>query len=287
MSQHLLIVNVIRQEDSIFLLFCIRSNKGGIMLKNIIDSYLSTLDGNISIILKDLKSNHMIYSRDTKRVMPSASVIKVLIMIEAFRQIKEGKFSYESKIQIKPEDKVEFSLFTNMYTDEYCLIDIITLMMDISDNTATNVLIDLLGYENINAVASDYGLKNTVLKRKMMDFEAARQGKQNMLTPEDLSILMEKIYRKEILNEKLCDEMIRIMSINTIKEMMKKYIPDEVKLAHKTGELDHLNHDIGILYLGDADLLLGIFITDVADNMTGRQNIENITKIIYENMKSN
>lgn len=257
------------------------------MLKNILDSYLGTLDGNISIILKDLKSNHIIYSKDIERVMPSASVIKVLIMIEAFRQIKEGKLSYETKIRIKPEDKVNFSLFTNMRTDEYCLIDIITLMMDISDNTATNVLIDLLGYENINAIASDHGLKNTVLKRKMMDFEAARQGKQNMLTPKELSILMEKIYRKEILNKDLCDEIIRIMSVNTIKEMMKKFIPDEVKLAHKTGELDHLNHDIGILYLGDVDLLLGIFITDVANNMIGRQYIENITKVIYENMKPN
>lgn len=255
------------------------------MFNRVVDEHINKLNANISMIVKDLTNNKILYCKDADRIVPSASTIKLVIMTEAFRQIMEGKLNYSTKVRVRPEDKVDFSLFTNMITDEYCLIDVITLMMTISDNTATNVLIDLLGYENINRLAASLGLRNTMLRRKMMDFEAARQGRQNLTSPADLALLMEKIYRHEILNDELCHEMIRIMSINTIKEMMSKFIPNEVVLAHKTGELDNLNHDIGILFMENIHLLIGIFITEVKDNITGRQYIEETTRLIYEYMK--
>ncbi len=76
-------------------------------------------------------------------------------------------------------------------------------MIIISDNTATNALIELLGYEEINKMAEFLNCKNTVLQRKMMDFEAAKLGKENLTTPMDMALIMEKIYNKSILSENL------------------------------------------------------------------------------------
>ena len=257
------------------------------MIGKVILNTLKSMEGDFSIILKDLKSGSVLFEQDAERQIPSASTIKMLIMVEAYRCFLAGKLDLNEKISINNAKKVEFSLISEMNTDQYTVKDLILLMMTISDNTATNVLIDLLGMENINNIGIELGLKGTILQRKMMDFEAARKGRQNLTIPSDLLNLMEKLYKNEILTQSSCNEMLKIMSTVISKDFMIRDLPVDTRCAHKPGELDEINHDVGIVYTPSGDYALGIFATGLKDNISGRNYIAQLSKEIFDHIVKN
>ncbi|MGF7057571.1 serine hydrolase [Brassicibacter mesophilus] len=252
------------------------------MLKDKIMNELHDTRAKVSIVLKDLTRNEWIIKIDENRRFPSASTIKVLIMIEALKQVQEDIFTLEHKVKVREIDRVDFSIITELNINEYTFKDLLTLMIITSDNTATNVLINLLGYENINHMARTLGLTNTVLKRKMMDFEAAKLGRQNETSAIDMAQIMESIYSKSILTPELCEIMIDILSRQKHNDMLPRYITEEIVIAHKPGELDRLNHDVGIFYLDNVHYMLGVFVTDVQHNLEAKRIIGRISKIVYD-----
>lgn len=237
---------------------------------------------NISVVLKNLTTNEMIYKYNELKQVPSASIIKIVVMIEAMNQVMKGRFKLDQMINIEDQDKVEYSIITELQINQFTFEDLITLMIIVSDNTATNLLIDLLGEENINRFARELDLENTILQRKMMDFEAARRGKQNYTSPFDMSRLLDMIYRKEILSHDMCDFMMNILKKQKDREMIPKYLSGNVVAAHKTGELENLNHDIGIIFLDEIDYSLGVFVTDAKSNLEAKEIVANISKIVYK-----
>jgi beta-lactamase class A len=254
------------------------------MIEKMIESALQSMEGDFSIILKDLKRGTVFFEKDADRQLPSASTIKMLIMIEAYRCFLSGKLDLYGKVSISNADKVEFSLITEMSTDRYSVKDLILLMMTISDNTATNVLIDILGIENINHTGVELGLQGTKLQRKMMDFEAAKCGRQNLTVPRDMLKLVESMYKNEILTPQACCEMLSIMSTVVSRDFMIRDLPADIRCAHKPGELDELNHDIGIVYTPACDYALGIFATGLKDNILGRKYIAQLSKEIFDHI---
>ena len=252
------------------------------MLKEKVTKALEGVSGRISIVLKDLSKDIWILKNDENRVFPSASTIKILIMIEALKQVEEGKFNLDEKIKINGSDRVDYSIISELDIEEYTFKDLITLMIIISDNTATNVLIDLLSVEKINIIANNLGLKNTVLRRKMMDFESAKKGRENETCAMDMAIIMEKIYSNLVLTKEMCNLMIDILKRQKHDDSLRRYLCEDVVIAHKTGELNRLNHDIGIFYLEDIDYTLGVFITNAIDNLEAKRTIGKISKIVYD-----
>ncbi|MHB1392022.1 MAG: serine hydrolase [Clostridia bacterium] len=254
------------------------------MIEKVITDALNSMEGEFSVILKDLRSGSVIFEKAADRQVPSASTIKILIMIEAFKRVSLGELDLNGKINVNENDKVEFSLITEMSTAQFTLKDLILMMMTISDNTATNVLIDMLGMENINKTGQELGLEGTILQRKMMDFEAAKKGRQNLTLPRDLVKLVEKLYKNEILTQSACSDMLRIMSIVIGRDYMIRDLPVDIRVAHKPGELDGLNHDIGIVYTQNCDYALGIFATGLKDNIVGRKYIAQISKEVFDHI---
>lgn len=252
------------------------------MIKDIVMEELKSVEEKVSVVIKDLTNNQWLLKHDENRVFPSASLIKILIMVEALERVEKGEYRLEEKIKVREIDRVKYSIISELTLEEYTLIDLITLMIILSDNTATNVLIELLGYEKINQMAEKIGCNNTVLRRKMMDFESAKQGRENLTSPMDMAILLEKIYNKSIVSPKMCELMIDILRRQKHRDMLPRYILDEVTIAHKTGELSGLNHDIGIFYLRNINYLIGIFTTEGRDDLEGKRTIGKISKIVYD-----
>ena len=254
------------------------------MLEKLILKEIKSTEEEVSVVVKNLSKNQWIFKYNEEKVLPSASTIKILIMVEAFRRIELGEFKVDEKIKVSNRDKVDFSIITELDKDEYKLIDLIIWMIIISDNTATNVLIDLLGYEKINKMAGDLNCKDTILQRKMMDFQAVKLGKENLTTALDMAIIMEKIYNKSILSKKSCEIMIDILKRQRHRDKLPRYIVEDVVLANKTGELTGANHDIGIFYLENLDYLIGVFTTDAKDDISGKRTIGKISKLVYSNL---
>lgn len=251
------------------------------LIEKIKSSYTDT-NANVSIVLKDLTNDKWLYLLNENRVVASASTIKVLIMIEALNQVLEEKYQLNQKIKVREEDKVDFSIVKDLTADSYNYIDLITLMIIVSDNTATNILIDLLGYENINKMADKLELKNTILARKMLEFKAIKEGRQNYTSPTDMAILMERIYRKQILTPEMCELIIDILKKQKYKDCLVRFLSENVDIAHKTGVLKNLSHDIGIFYLDNIDYLLGVFVTGADSDIEAKEVIGKISKVIYD-----
>ncbi|HWQ30327.1 MAG TPA: serine hydrolase, partial [Negativicutes bacterium] len=245
---------------------------------------LETMNGKFSIVLKDLNNDSVLYEKDPARQVASASTIKILIMIEAYNQLLKGELDLNEKLTVKNDEKVAFSLVTVMNTDYYTLRDYIVLMMTVSDNTATNVVMDRLGIDRINETGKLLGLCETRLQRKMMDFKAIEEGRQNYTSAKEMAGMVERLYRHEILTPEACEEMLAIMSINTRKEEIARYLPPEIRVAHKGGSLDNLNHDIGIVFHPQGDYLLGIFGTELPNNIEGEEYIAQLSRKIFEHM---
>lgn len=251
------------------------------MLKDKIVEVLKETEAQVSISIKNLSQNHWVLRLDDTRKIPAASIIKVLIMIEAFCQVDEGKFHLNQKIVIPREEQIPYSIITDLEENTYQLVDLIQLMITVSDNTATNVLINLLGFNNINGRAKNLGLKETQLNRKMLDFEAVKEGKQNFISGEDAVKMLELIINDKAASPAMCQRMMSILFNQKDAEMIRRFIPNNIKVAHKTGELHNLNHDVGIVILPNIVYIIGVFVDDAIDNLEAKTIIGKISSITY------
>lgn len=179
-----------------------------------------------------------------------ASVIKFPILMAVFKMAAEGKTSLSDRIVVKHEDKMPSCGALNSFTDEPS-VDIRTLcslMITISDNTATNVLIDHFGTEVLNHQFEEMGLCMTRVNRKLFDMEAAARGLSNVVQIREIAILLEKLYRKEFVSESVCEDILEIMCRQQIKHKIRGMLPPGTKAAHKTGEDDDITNDVGIVF---------------------------------------
>lgn len=234
-----------------------------------------------SLFVKNLFTGEVI-CYDENKVIPSASLIKIPIMVVVFKQVNEKILKLEEKIKIKQKDKVPFSILSLLDTDLFTLKDLITLMIIQSDNTATNILIDMVGMDNVNTFIKSIGLQNTVLQRKMMDFEARKNGLENYTTAKDISILLEMMYRGILIDRKYSNLMLTILKAQLDNSMMRLFIPDTVEIAHKTGELEGIDHDVGIVFLNKNDYIFSMLTYNAESNNLARKTIGEVSKNIYD-----
>lgn len=228
-------------------------------MQNEIRTLLEKLPGRVSCYYKNLVTGeHFAYHGDIR--LQAASVIKTFIMAEAFRQIEAGKLKEDTKITIKKSDCVPPSgVLTFLHEGiEVTILDLITLMIVISDNTATNLLIDLLGMDAVNRTIQEYGFTNTELNRKMYDSEKSAQGIQNYITARETGEFLEKMYRGELVSKKASERMLAILKNQQVNHKIPFLIGnrnEELEIAHKTGEDTGITHDVGIVYAKEPFIL--------------------------------
>jgi beta-lactamase class A len=251
------------------------------MLQKLILQATDLAELDCALVVKNLLTGECASYNPRKR-MPSASLIKLPIMAEIIRQVKTGKLRLQQRVAVKAEDKVAYSILTLLETDNnYSLQDLLTLMIIQSDNTATNILIDMAGMAEINRLCNDMALPDTILQRKMMDWNARQAGRENYTSALDMATFLDSLYRGEILDKASCMYMIEIMKKQLDNSMMRLYIPDETVIAHKTGELDGLAHEAGIVYHEKGDYLFVVLTWNAFTNNEARQAIGKISETAY------
>lgn len=200
--------------------------------------------------------------------MRSASMIKVFILGTAMEQVRDGRLSLAQTLTLRAADKVGGAGVLSGYADgsELSLDTVLRLMITESDNTATNMMIDLLGMEEVNAYIARNGYTDTILQRKMMDTQAVAEGRENYTSVSDLGRFFRRLYDHVCVSTELDERMLDYLKGQTDTECFPAALPYAV-IAHKTGELVGLYDDGGIIYADGHDVILVV----MTENYSGRE----------------
>lgn len=252
------------------------------MLDNIKD-FISEIEKKekVNVLLKKVNCNENIFSYNENKVFVSASLIKIPIMLATLNEVKNGNISLDKIITISQDDILDDNEVFEKGKYKYSVKELIYFMITVSDNTSTNILIKLLGFDYINKFIKEIGLRDTKLERYMNDWKAIKDGKNNYTTLLDMDKCFVVLINKTILNNELCNFAINTLYGQKINNQIPRYIPN-VKFAHKTGGLDYLNSDVGIFEKNGEMYFIGISIYDTLEKTGDRKSVSMLAKIMYD-----
>ena len=183
-------------------------------------------------------------------VFGAASVIKLPLYMHVLAECAAGRMSMDEKLTITTADKVPICGALTLFSGdvEADVHTLCRLTISISDNTATNKLIDRCTIPGAQAGFQAMGLQKTQLTRKLFDREASRCGLRNVICPKEIGQLLAMLYRGEFVSEAVCKEAIDTLLLQQVDHKLNGRICGEISIAHKTGEDDQLSNDVGIVY---------------------------------------
>jgi beta-lactamase class A len=256
-------------------------------MRDTIESILGPVTGTYGVAARCLGLNETILINE-EDVFPSASVIKVPILVELFCRRDEGGIALDELLCLRDEDKVDGSGVLKEIRAGACfsLLDLAKLMIVLSDNTATNMLIDRLGTDPVNERIRRLGLRQTVLARKMYDFEQAAVGKENVCSAADMMLLLTLMMEGSISSNSTSQEMLDIMARQQYREKIPLLLPDDVRVANKTGSISGVTHDVGVVYGAGGPYVLCVLTRGVSDKIAAERAIAEISRLIYEHFAS-
>ncbi len=257
-------------------------------LKAAINQVDRELDGVLGVAVLDLTNGDQFLLRGDE-VFPQASSIKITLLAELYHQQQQaeqgtaGKAKLADLYTVRQADLVPDSFIMGGLTAGLTRVtnrDLATMVVAVSDNSATNVLMDRVGIDNVNRLMDSLGLKNTRLRRKMMDLEAAKQGRENVSTPREMMTLLQSIQQGRVLNPELTQDFLKVLS--TYKESaLLRGLPDDVRAASKPGALEGVRTDSGIIYAQNRPFVLCVMTTYLTDPKAGEAAITKITAAAY------
>ncbi|OPJ56545.1 serine hydrolase [Clostridium oryzae] len=252
------------------------------MIEKAIIDYMKNKDIQYSLVIKDLHNDECIIDVNGNTKIQSASIIKLFIMARAFEMTENGELSLEERIAITKKERIPYSIVYLLDENTtYTIRDLITLMIIQSDNTATNVLIERLKMSNINDFNARYGFTKTSVKRKMLDFETREAGIDNETSAADAARFLQLAYKGKLVSEKASEQMLEIMKNQLDYSMMKLDLPDDVIIAHKTGDLTNIKNDVGIVYSNKGDYIFSMFTWNAKSDNYARNVLGRVSSMFY------
>jgi beta-lactamase class A len=240
------------------------------------------LDGVLGVAIEDLTTGQK-YLLHENEVFPQASSIKIAVLAELYHQAQQGKLKLTDLYTVQSSDLVPDSDIMGGLTPgvtRITLRDLATMMGAVSDNSATNVLIDRVGMENVNALMDSLGLSHTRLRRKMMDLKAASEGRENVATPAEMMSLLESLYRGKVLNKELTDDFFKMLSTHK-SSFIPRDLPEGLKIANKPGELEGVRNDSGIVFVERHPYIICVMTTYLRRERDGEEAISKISLETY------
>lgn len=226
--------------------------------------------GDAGIVVKDLDTG-LEFEFNKDKLFPSASLAKIPIMAACFDADRKGRLKLDDTVRLKGADKMNGSgLLKDMRPGvEFTIEELAGRMIYDSDNTATNILTEKLGIDYLNSEFRKFGLRNTTLSRKVADYRARRAGLENYTTAGDMALLLEKIYRRTLINKNISEECLKLLRLQRIGDRIPKYLPADAVVAHKTGLENGVCHDAGIIFTDRGNFLISV-LTKHADQNSKR-----------------
>jgi beta-lactamase class A len=241
------------------------------------------VDGVASYTIVDLTTGDRL-TRYTDVVLPTASTIKLAVLYELFRQADEGTLKLDATLPLDRRLAVAGGpgLFY-LGTPTLSLRDYATMMVMLSDNTATNVLIRTLGMDAIGRRLTALGLTRTRLRRLMLDLEAAKRGDENVSTAGEIAQLLEAFYRGTGLKPKSRDEALAMLKVEKGEPTpLQRGLPEGVEAACKPGELEGVRVDAGIVFAKNRPYVFSMMTSYLEDDERGEAAIAEASRLAYQ-----
>jgi len=239
------------------------------------------LDGVVGVAIEDLSTGRTLFLNPDE-ILPQASSIKIAVVAELYHQHQERKLKLDDLYTVNTADLVPDSNIMGGLTPGVTRVtnrDLATMMIAVSDNSATNVLIDRVGMENVNAFLESLGLHQIRLHRKMMDLKAAAEGRENVATPREMMTLLDALYRNKVLNRTLTNDFFKILA--TPKDSwIPRYLPEGLKIANKPGSLEGVRNDSGVIF-ASRPYILCVMTTYLRSERDAEEAIAQISRAAY------
>jgi len=260
----------------------INNNNGGeTAVYNYVKRILKDIPGQTGFYYKRLDGSEIVAFNED-RIFYAASLIKIPILIEAFNRVRLGEMDFDKKYEVKNSDKAPSCGALSYMHDglEVTFRDLCVLMIIHSDNTAANMLINILGMERINQTLIDREIYMTRLNRLLFDQDASEQGLENTAVLEDMAKLFEEMHNGRLISRKISIEMLNIFKMQRLNSKIPRLLPRGLSIAHKTGEDEGITHDIGIVY-ARKPFLIG-FMSNNTDLVAMDNAISEISRFAYK-----
>jgi len=231
---------------------------------------------------------HELLAIDADRPVPAASVLKVLILVEAHAQAIDGRFAWTDSYTLLSSDLVggTGSFQREPVGSSWTYLQFARRMISESDNVAANILLRRLGMRHLNERAHQLGFAVTRFEREFMDFEGQRNGLENWTTARETGALVRAIFRREILTKDACDAMIALLE-HTSRGRIAAGVPREIPVGHKSGTLPGCRHDAGWVRVPGHPYILSVFLDNVLERPAGEEDrgvaaLDAIGRMIYD-----
>ncbi|MGE0128617.1 MAG: serine hydrolase [Blastocatellales bacterium] len=278
--------------------------------------------GVMGVTVRDIKTGEEV-SINGDRPFPMASVYKIPIMVEVFRQIEAKKFSLDDRIELGNDHRTLGSGVLTLLSNGLrpTIKDLVTLMIVLSDNEATDILLKKAGTENVTAAMRSMGLNNIRVDRTTFELirdyvsfmdenargktyreiiaaprtrqvtpekqaEAEREFAKVMKdvsSPRDMALLLEKIYKGEAASKESCRMMMTILGQQMFDQRLPRYLPESARMAHKTGTIGSTTNDAGIMFVRGNPIAITVF---TVDKRAARGEVEErmgrLTRVVYD-----
>ena len=246
-------------------------------LQKKIDKTVRRFPGNSGVYIQDLKHGWVI-EHNADRAFPSASLIKVPMMVTLFDEQSQGRLSMEETLSLERRfkssgpGKLKFKRRGSTYT----IRDLIHRMVTESDNTAANILADHLGIEYYEQAFHKMGLLHTNFARMIMDLKKRDAGIENWTTPRDMATLLKLMYEKRLPGS---TEMIDVLKDQKIRDRLAFSTPSGWTIGNKTGLMRGTCHDIGIVFAPSSDYLICVLTSDLYNLHRSKRFIREIARL--------
>ena len=244
-----------------------------------LDEAAGAVDGVAAYVVHDLTSGDR-FERNAGVVVPAASVIKLAVLYELFRQADEGRVVLDETRPLDRSHAVAGGLLHELGKPHLSPRDLAVAMIVLSDNTATNVLIDRLDAGRINGRLRELGLAETQLRRRMLDLDAARRGDENVATARDVASLLEWLHEGRGLSPGSAAALLEILR-KPKESPLRRGVPTPVAAASKSGSLDGVRADAGIVYAPGRPYVFVVMTTLLADDRAGEDAIAELSRIAF------